>query len=201
MPPPDQLPSPLREALLAEIDPGETLRWCGQPLPARIFRRALPGAFALFAFPAVFAGVCIGLAIHTWHELSDPAAVAARNKDNIASVIFMLFLGAALGALAIAALASPWYAKARALRTIYAVTNTRVLILVRLASGRLRTDAVEPGHPLAINRREHADGSGDIVLHPLPRPLLVLAAAPEPRAVERLIRATFDPPGHARPSN
>jgi hypothetical protein len=149
----------------------------------------------------VFAGLCIGVAIHTWHELSDPAAAAARNKNNTADVILMLLMGAAVGALALAALANPWYAKARALRTVYAVTGTRVFILVRHASGRVRTDAVEPGHPLAISRREHADGSGDIVLHPLPRPLLVLAAAPEPRAVERLVRATFDPPGQARPSD
>lgn len=183
----------MRDAVLAEIDPGESLRWCGQPLPSRMFRRALPAAIFGFGFCGFFAGLCFVLAAHTWHDLSDPSSAPIR-KSGAADIGAMLVIGTLVLAVALGLLLSPWQAKARARRTAHGITNTRVFTLLRHTSGRVRVDAVEPGHPLAISRREHADGTGDIVLHPGPRPLLLLAATPDPRSVERLIRATFDPP-------
>jgi hypothetical protein len=194
----DHLPPRLREALLAELDTEESLRWCGQPLPSRLFRKAVPPALGVSAMLAVFGAMCLSSTLVTWRDLADPAVSGAVPIREASSVAAMAALGAALSLAALGALSSPWFAKARARRTVYALTNTRVFALVRSRSGRLQSEVVEPGHPLSIARREHADGSGDVVLYPFlraPRGQLVLAAAPEPRTLERLIRTTFDPLG------
>ena len=198
----DRLPAELRAAILAEIDPGETLRWCDQPLATRMFRKAIPPSMAAFGVIAFFGCVCIFAGVQTWREVSQAAAGAARgHSTGVAGAVCMALLGAALLIGAAACLTGPWWARAKARRTVYALTNTRVMILVLEGSGRTRTDAVEPGHPLSIARREHADGSGDVILYPTPRAQhgqLSLAATPRPREVERLIRTTFDPPGDSR---
>ena len=76
----------------------------------------------------------------------------------------------------------------------------RVLIVTFDRRGRRRCRSVEPGHPLTLQRIEHRDGSGTILIHPNGaererRAELVLAGVPSPREVDRLIRRTFNPPG------
>jgi hypothetical protein len=197
MPALDRLPAALRDSLLAEIDPGEELRWCGQPLPARLAKRAVPLGVVIFLLIGFVAGACLGGGIQTWRELSDPAIVrGARNNLSITGAVAIIAFGAILGLCALTALAAPLFARAKALRTVYALTNTRVFIVIRSRTGRIHTNAVEPGHPLSISRHEHPDGSGDILLYPgaQGQARLVLAGTLDPRTVERLIRTTFDPP-------
>jgi len=197
--PTDQLPPDLREALLGEIDPGETLRWCDQPLPSRMARKAVVPAIAVFVMLGFFGTMGVIAGVQTWRELSDPSVRGATGHDaGLAGAVAFVALGGVVFLGALGALTSPLFARAKARRTVYALTDTRVFIMVRHASGRIHTDVVEPGHPLSISRREHPDGSGDIALYPMaraPRAHLLLGATPHPRTAERLIRNTFDPPG------
>jgi hypothetical protein len=195
---PDRLPPHLREVLLTEIDPGETLRWCGQPFPSRISRLAIPAALGVFLIVGFLSGLFIALGVQTLMELSDPALAAARHRGGgISASAGVIGLGIAAALAGTSSLAVPFLAKSRALRTVYALTNTRVFTLVRSRNGTVSTHICEPGHPLTISRKEHPDGTGDIALYPgsqSQRPGLRLAATHDPRTIERLIRTTFDPP-------
>lgn len=195
---PDRLPSELRDALLAELDPGETLRWCDQPLASRMGRLAIAPAIAISLMVGFLSAMFIALGVQTWIELSDPAVAAARQRgEGLTSAALIIAFGGATAIGGVCALSWPLVVMRRARRTVYALTNTRVFSLVRSSRGTLSSIVCEPGHPLTMSRREHTDGTGDIALYPgaqSPRVALRLAATPDPRTVERLIRTTFDPP-------
>ena len=193
------LPPELREALDREIDPGESLRWCGQPDPRRIWIGSLRGSVPVaLACLVVGGGFAFG-AVSVWREMH-----AAGDGGSIAAIVVTLGIAAFFLVLAALAARQPWSARAEALRTIFAVTNTRVFTLVLLEDGRVNLEAFEPSHPLGISRTEDKSGTGTIALNPgaqVPgarspqRGALVLVGVREPRVVERLIRQTFDPPG------
>jgi hypothetical protein len=195
------LPPELREALDREIDPGESLRWCGQPDPRRIWISVLPIFAAFGTFMTFFSVLLIYAGISTWIAArgAAPAVVADARQTSVVVVIVAALL--LVGAFWICR--QPWLERATARRTVFAVTNTRVFTLVLLKDGRVNLTAFEPAHPLAISRVEHRDGTGTISLNPRTQtpggPRLeasfVLVGVREPRVVERLIRQTFDPPG------
>jgi hypothetical protein len=141
---------------------------------------------------AVFAVIPIAL---IYAAVENSRAAPGRRPE---SAIAGLAMGAITSAAAIGFLLLPWFEARRARRTVYALTGARVMRLTRNPDGRVATNVVEPGHPLAIARKEYADGSGDVLIYPMSgsRAQLVLAATPRPREVERLIRSTFDPPVH-----
>jgi hypothetical protein len=93
----------------------------------------------------------------------------------------------------------------KALETLYAVTTSRVLIFRKFKDGRVSLDSFEPSHPMIVSRLEHPGGSGDIGICAPPSGVATavfgirLPAVPDPRAVERLIRRTFDPPRPTAP--
>jgi hypothetical protein len=196
----DRLPVDLRATLLAEIDPGETLRWCDQPLPSRMFRRAIgPALLAAGVLAFIATMILIGSLKTLYEGRASPGPEFPEFYP--AAPLLGVTLAGAVYLCAAASLTGPWCARAKAARTVYALTNTRVMSFVRSRSGRVNALTIEPGHPLAIGRKEQADGSGDIVLYPGPEARtgkLVLTATPDPRAVERLIRMTFDPPHTGR---
>ncbi len=193
------LPHELREALDREIDPGESLRWCGQPDPRRMWMSVLP----IFAFVGTLllalSGITAFIAISIWLEVR----AVGREGDGVPGIgvfltmSFLVLLGGAW------CWRRPWVERSKATRTVFAVTNTRVFIVHARSDGRANLNAYEPAHPLGISRTEHSDGTGTIALNPGPqvpgepgpRASLVLLAVREPRVVERLIRQTFDPPG------
>jgi hypothetical protein len=196
--PADALPPDLRAALLEEIDPGETLRWCDQPLASMIFRSALlPAAGIALLFGSMGVGM-VALSLNTWRDLEASGLRRDAQGNGMGSVAMMLIVGSLVVFGSVIGAATPWRLRQRAARTVYALTDTRVFRLIRDRSGRVQMTVVEPGHPLSVSRREHRDGSGDILLYPSAanrqHAQLSLAATPRPREVERLIRTTFDPP-------
>lgn len=194
------LPPELREALEGEVDPGERLRWCGQPDPRQIWIGLLRPCFIIGSVFASFSGLATFVAISPWLD-----GDAARRSGQEAPP-FWLCLSLSLVALAVAGWVwgQPWVERFRAGRTVFAVTNTRVFVLEVRRDGRVNLHAFEPTHPLAISRVEHRGGSGTLWLNAgtqvpgggaTPRAVLALDGVREPRIVERLIRQTFDPPG------
>jgi hypothetical protein len=117
----------------------------------------------------------------------------------MAGVYGSAVLGGLVALGAVAVLLSPWFAARRARRTVYAVTNTRVMRVVVGRGGAVKSAAVEPGHPLSVSRNEWSPDLGDVHLYPVAiqgqaRAMLSLVGVRGPREVERMIRQTFDPP-------
>ncbi len=134
----------------AELQPGEIVRWTGQPS----FFPMLWSQASTIAFGLIFAGVPLVGLLQGWVDWAREIEL----KDDIGGLIFMsafvLFgLGFAGGGLLEAF--SVW-------RTVYAVTNRRVLIIKRLV--RHRVLAITPGGMNAFEWQTNADGSGSITV-------------------------------------
>jgi hypothetical protein len=202
----DTLRPELAKALRLELDEGETLRWCGQPSPDRVFWRLFPIHMIVTALFGGFAILPIAGFVSTMREIADSKALGATGPSDLPTGM-LIALGCLLvffPALAIASARRPFAERRRARNIIYAVTNTRVFTVFLHNDARVTTEAVEPGHPLQLLRREHKDGTGDVLLYPRARSdqpgsavtaSMILVGVPDPRTVERLIRTTFDPPG------
>jgi hypothetical protein len=198
------LPDALKIALLDEIDPGEKLRWCGQPLPKRAVARQVLG---LLLMSMLFTGLGLLLSIltyQTWLELRGlvPIDSQRRSTPTIELVIAMgVISGFVTIGINVMVLLVLRHAADEARHTAYALTNSRVLRLTLSKKQRVVLDAVEPGHPLHLRRTDIGDGRGDIALDPRfgNQPArLTLIGVDKAREVERLIRATFDPPGMSK---
>lgn len=204
------LPTPLREALLVEIDPAETLRWCGQPHARRLAMKNTYWGLLVMPLGLFIGGMLILAAMSIWSELAGepPAWWSMPNRPSRGdwpSVWASLTLGAAI---LLASIVGPPIALMvslrRARRTVYALTTTRVLRLSLSARGLPRTLALEPSHPLSIARHATDANRGDILLYPSGAPpssrgmcQFALIGVADARRVERLIRATFEPPAPA----
>jgi len=191
------LPAFLRDALARELDPGERVVWAGMPDGRRVFRNGLPGAFGAAGTVTVIATLS-GLAVFAGSEEARGVPEAARELRTV--IIVASLIGVVLATMGLAVALGPFVHRRRARRTVYAVTLTRVLRVILKTDGRAHVTQVEPGHPLAIMRKDHTDGTGEIYLYPSPRPQggpmsasLHIEAVHEPRTVDRAIRATFDP--------
>lgn len=196
----------LAKALRLELDEGETLRWCGQPSPDRVFWKSLRVYMPIAALFGGFAILPIAGFVSTMREVADSTALSASGPSDLPAGTLIVFgcLLVVLLVLIVTALRHPFAERRRAKNIIYAVTNTRVFTVFLHNDARVTTEAVEPGHPLQLLRREHKDGTGDVLLYPRARTdqpgsavtaSMILVGVSEPRTVERLIRTTFDPPG------
>jgi hypothetical protein len=189
----------MREVLAREIDHTEKLRWSGQPDAQHAFRWAVPGAivgFVLFGGGAVATGFACR---HLWREATGLVPVAMGSKPSIGGVYALAAFGAFFLLIAVLCALMPWFARAKARRTIYGLTDTRVMKVVVGRSGNVATEAVEPAHPLAIARQDHGPLLGDVFVYPRQASgrtfgQIALMGVENPREVERLIRHTFDPP-------
>ncbi len=183
----DQLPTILREALRLELDEGERLLWCARPLARRIFRSAWRTAIPASLVFLLFASLGLVAAITTRREVLD-SVPPGQAPPSLGAVRSAFALSSAFGLAALACLASPAWQRARARRTVYALTNTRLLVLRRGCRNTARTEVLEPSHPLNLARRDYPDGSGDIRMYPQSPnqpPKLLLAAVVGPREIER----------------
>lgn len=196
------LPHELHAALEAEIDPGEELRWCGRPDPDRVMRKLLPGVISFSIILILFGGMGLSAAWEAWSELLDAASVSAQGAKQW-SWIGLIFMGTfGVGACAAGLVGAPRLlmgARRSAARTAYAVTSSRVLSVQLGRRGVPRVTSVEPAHPLVITRSDAQQGQGDIHLYPdrsrQHQGAISFIGVEDARAVERLIRSTFDPPG------
>lgn len=189
----------LRAALAAETDDGEPLRWSGFPSPelaARVMWRRLLFLVVIGAFFGLLFLLLSAATAREFHLAQSGVRpwthTTPRGWDPAINQ-------AAMGALfLISSVVGPWIAaclaRAEARRTIYALTNTRLIRIQLSRKGEPKVFSVEPGHPLSIQRTLHPNGRGDIHLYP-PAGLMQFIGIEEPRNVERLIRETFDPPG------
>ncbi len=205
--PASALPTKLADALRAELDEGEQVLWCGQPDARVMFRKALQFAVPLGAIAGVLAVGFLGHAIGLAFTGTGAWSSAPPRGDYWEQMLMSFFMGGVSGVFFVFICAAPFAQRDKARRTIHAVTPTRVLTIVTRPDGSAeRVDSLEPGHPLHLDRIERGSGrdTGDVNLYPRHvsgvRALFSFVAISDARGVERLIRATFDPPAAAPPS-
>jgi hypothetical protein len=142
----------LRHRVGAELESGERLLWSGQPDPRRSMIRSIP--IVLFGIPwtafAVF-----------W--TAGAAGFTLPDFDKPAELIFVLFplFGVPFILVGLGMLTSPYWAYRKAQKTLYAVTDRRVLIASFGRSKKVESYFEQDIGD--ISRTERADGSGDII--------------------------------------
>ena len=171
----------LQSIFQPELDPGERILWTGRPTPARlaIMKYGLPIAVLFFtcvwAIPSMIEEVSTGR----------PQSAAAIAVACALVIFFAGFSAAALGA---------W-------RTVYAVTDRRVLVVTPPGFLQLKTSALSyPPAMITQIQRSGDDQEGDLIfvkahapknLHSglsVVQPFQGLIGIAAVRRVERLIR-------------
>ena len=145
------LPDELVPLVDRELSSGETVEWVGQPIPARLARSAIPAV--LFGIPwtafAIF-----------WTVMA--SGITTRKGSGGWSWLFALW-GVPFILIGLGMLSSPYWALRRAKRMAYVLTDRRAIVL---SLGRRSSASVRSFEPAALTdlqRRERADGSGDLI--------------------------------------
>ncbi len=144
-----------------ELSPGETLLWAGQPSPSRMARQGIVPmllgipwtAFALF-WTAAAGG--IGLLAGGAVRSSGGGAWAAP------FLLFPLF-GLIFVVIGFGLLLSPLWLYLGAGRTVYAITNQRVIVWSGRVFGGVTVRSLSPTQLGDRARTEAGDGSGDLM--------------------------------------
>src|SRR6266568_1851621 len=104
-----------------QLDPGESLLWCGVPDPSRIALSTLPAALVGIPF-AGFAAFWIYMAY----------TMTSKASRAIGPFAFFPLFGVPFLLVGLGVLGSPLWAYLAALRTAYAVTGQRAMIISRM---------------------------------------------------------------------
>jgi len=177
-----------------ELLPGERLVWIGQPLVWRMRRRGWPGLIGGGIF--LFGGVFWLLNTTDFFDRGN-----AGGFDHAIRTIFSLF-GLAPLVIGLGVTVLPWLYARAARRTIYALTDRRVLVWEATLLGPTRVLCYGPDRVARMRRLEHADGSGDLVFEVIETrdsegdvqtTERGFIAVPEVRNVETLVRQTLAP--------
>lgn len=145
------LPDRLVPLVDRELALGEAVAWVGQPIPGQLarnqWRTVLFGipwtAFAIFwTFLAAQGGTKSGQSPWFW--------------------LFPLW-GVPFILVGLNMLTSPYWARRRAWRTTYVLTNQRAVVITAGWSGRTSVRSFEPDTLKDLRRTERADGTGDLI--------------------------------------
>lgn len=142
--------------LKRELGLGERLLWAGQPDARPVFYKSF--AIWLFAVPwTAFAVFWEFMALGGW--LSD---AAPRDAATLGAGIVMPIFGLPFVLIGIGMLSAPWLAARSMRRTIYGVSDRR---LVSVSKGwSLKVRSAEIGKTGPITRAERANGCGSLVI-------------------------------------
>jgi hypothetical protein len=204
-----ELPGEVRAALEAEFDPDEQVLWSGQPVPERVRKKVL---VPLRVFAGVLLGIAAMITIPVGKSMLDVRHLL-RDEDVSTSALLASVGGAAgLGVIVLGVLYAVYHVgvvlprriQRRAQRTGYALSNTRLLRVECRDRHEPSVESYEPSHPLHIARKPYKDGTADVIVGPrfttepaAPRQVssgaFTLEAIRDARAIDRNIRATFDP--------
>ena len=180
--------SELRSAVSPELQAGEKLLWVGRPSPMRVLMQR--GDDVVGAVVAVAVLAILGAILPIF--MIAPGSAGPSDTDFVGIAVLVVLVAVVF------AISVPAYRYFVAKRTIYAITNRRVLTIKPTFSGK----AVQSQTRFEqIERRERADGSGDLTfgteIDPLRsryRPRLRkigFFGIPDVRRVEQLMLDTF----------
>jgi hypothetical protein len=204
MPPASEtLPPELHAALERELDEGESLLWHARPIPD-LYTRRFRSAQLFAILPLLLGGGMVVVLIRDapgfFRNLSLLRAAERHVDIGISLAGAGVGVAMGLGALLAAAwlLHHPARARRQALRTAYAITPARAIILTLDARGNIEERDYRADELVHLLRRERADGTGDVLFESARRPKNNELAPPhgfvairDAAAVERLLRGQF----------
>jgi hypothetical protein len=146
------LPRELRSQVEMELQSGERIVWMDQPIPGHMARGTL--GLIIFGIPwtafAVF-----------WTVMA--AKGTSSMKGGAITWLFPLF-GVPFIFIGIGMLSSPYWARRRAERMAYVITDRRAIIFQGGWRGSINVRSFEPSTLKGdLQRKQHADGSGDLI--------------------------------------
>jgi len=133
-----------------ELSAGERLVWVGRPAPAALARtRWHMAAFGLFMTPFALFWLATTLFF---------IGPATENGPPLAFLVMFPLIGLAALGVGLYSLSTPLRYWRKAKRTVYAVTDLRVLIV---EPGRVQS--FEPGDLQQLERQDKGNGSGNLI--------------------------------------
>jgi hypothetical protein len=146
------IPEELRKKIDIELQPGERIRWVGQPVPRLITADSLGSV--LFAIPwTSFAIFWMWSA--SGYRLPDP-------KEGLQPQHLFALFGVPFVLIGFVMLSSPILVWQSARKTVYLVTDKRAISFQGGKSTTIR--AYLPEQLKDIYRKERADGTGDVII-------------------------------------
>lgn len=149
------LPRELRSQVEMELQSGERVVWMDQPIPARYARSSI--GLVIFGIPwTAFSIFWVAMA----------AKGVSSMKGGMGGMIAWLFplFGVPFVLIGLGMLSSPWWARRRAARTAYVITDRRAILFEGGWRGGLNVRSFEPASLRGeLQRKQHADGSGDLI--------------------------------------
>jgi hypothetical protein len=144
-------PSELVRLVTSELQPGETIRWAGQP------RRR---TFLLSTVPVVFFGIPWTAFAVFWTCAATGFSIPSFERQGW-FILFPLW-GVPFILIGLVMLSAPLWAIKAARNTAYVITDRRAIIFE--GEWNVTVRSVEPPSLKNIYRREKRDGRGDIIL-------------------------------------
>jgi hypothetical protein len=145
-----ELSPQLRSLVDAEVKSGERIMWLDQPIPGRIARATIP--IVLFAIPwTAFAIFWIA------------GASGFKRPDFSHGFGFFPLFGIPFLLVGVGMLSSPFWARRAARRCIYVLTDRRAIIIRGSWRGSVSVRSVEAEGLTDLQRKQNADGSGDLI--------------------------------------
>ena len=147
-----ELPPQLRSLVESELQSGERIIWMEQPIPGRMARMTLP--IVLFGIPwtafAIF-----------WTA----GAAWSTSKMDHGPGLFSAFplFGLPFILIGFGLLSSPYWARRKARRSAYVLTDRRAVLFTAGWRGSVTVRSFEPERLTDLRRKQHTDGSGDLV--------------------------------------
>jgi hypothetical protein len=126
-----------------ELEPGESVKWIGMPIP-RFFTRASTGSF-LFAIP--WTAFAIFWMFGAWHQ-----------SENVPFTLF----GVPFVLIGFGMMSVPLFTYRRSFKTVYVITDKRAITFTGGWSTTVRS--YPPDTLREIYRKERKDGTGDVVI-------------------------------------
>lgn len=149
-----RLPRNLHRLVDRELEPDETIRWIEQPIP-RFFTRSTVGICLVLLVPVLFFSY---VAFEFTQQLQQAGQSVFDWPGKIAVVIYLM--GISIPLILIIFLPIAQWLEVR--QTVYVITNQRAIILI--AGWTNTIYAFIPAQVKVVLRREHPDGSGDLIV-------------------------------------
>jgi hypothetical protein len=142
----------LRSQVEMELQSGERIAWMDQPIPGRLARGSL--GLVIFGIPWTAFSIF-------WVTM----AAKGMSKSGVGPIgwLFPLF-GVPFILIGIGMLSSPYWARRRAERMAYVLTDRRAMIIQGGWRGSVNVRSFDPAVLKGdLQRKQHADGSGDLI--------------------------------------
>lgn len=141
----------------SELQASETLVWSGVPNP----RRAAIASISETMISGIFwVGFAFLWMIQAYGDAASASMASSHTSSPVRGTLIVAFVFLLLGLLELAG--RPLWIYRRALRTVYAVTSHRIMII--RGGGSSSVDSLDPAEIYDLKCRQRKNGSGDVMI-------------------------------------